>query len=50
MDKVLECSCSSVEAVINDVFNFVLRFSSYQVRGRPRVIGSVDHVLVIGGE
>ena len=50
MDEVLEGSCSSMEAVINDVFDFVLRFSFYQVRRWPRVIGPVGHVLVIGGE
>jgi hypothetical protein len=50
MDEILEGSCSSMEAVINDVFDFVLRFSFYQVRRWPRVVGPMGHVLVIGGE
>jgi hypothetical protein len=50
MDQILKGSCLSVEAVINDAFNFILRFSFYQVRRWPRVIGPMDHVLVIGGE
>jgi hypothetical protein len=50
MDEVLECSCPSMEAVINDVLDLVLRFSFYEVRGRPRVVGSVDQVFAIGGK
>jgi hypothetical protein len=50
MDQVLEGSCSSVEAVINDVLDFVLRFSFYEVRGWPRVVGAMGRVFVIGGE
>ena len=50
MDEVLEGSCSSMEAVINDALDLILRFSFYEIRRRPRVVGSVDHVLVIGGE
>jgi hypothetical protein len=39
-----------MEAVINDAFNFVLRFSFYEVRRWPRVVGSMGLVFTIGGE
>jgi hypothetical protein len=39
-----------MEAVINDVLDFVLRFSFYEVRGWPRVVGAMGRVFVIGGE
>ena len=50
VDEVLEGSCTSVEAVINDVLDLVLRFSFYEVRRRPRVVGSVGQVFAIGGK
>ena len=50
MDEVLEGSCTSMEAVINDVLDLVLRFSLYEVRGWPRVVGPVGQVFAIGGE
>jgi hypothetical protein len=50
VDEVLEGSCTSMEAVINNVLDFIFRFSFYEVRGWSRVVRPVDGVLVIGGE
>jgi hypothetical protein len=50
VDEILEGSCTSMEAVINDVLDLVLRFSLYEVRRRPHVVGSVGQVFTIGGE
>jgi hypothetical protein len=50
MDEVLEGSCTSMEAVIDDALDFILRFSFYKVRRWPRVVGAMDRVFVIRGE
>ena len=50
VNEVLKGACSSVESVINDVFHFVLRFSSDKVRWWPRVVGAMGLVFMIRGQ
>ena len=42
--------CTSLEAVIDDTFYFIFRFSSDKVRQWPRVVGAMGLVFMIGGQ
>jgi hypothetical protein len=50
MNEVLKGACTSVEAVINDILYFILRFSGDKVRRWPRVIGAMGLVFTIRGQ
>jgi hypothetical protein len=50
MNEVLKGACTSVEAVINDILYFILRFSGDKVRRWPRVVGAMGLVFTIRGQ
>ena len=50
MNEVLKGACTSVEAVINDILYFILRFSGDKVRRWSRVIGAMGLVFAIRGQ
>ena len=50
MNEVLKGACTSVEAVINNILHFILRFSGDKVRRWPRVVGAMGLIFMIRGQ